>query len=153
MLWASSCCAPSTYCAYASDKQVGCCPWGQTCTGNIAGGGVYQQSSWVQPTTTWQQQPSTVYMTDQATTTLAYAAGQATQQQYTTQQQQTVYNGQYCSTIYAHGDNLPTTQPGTCGTILIANTAWSALRVSKGIVVVSFLLVVGSLLLQLRAWR
>ncbi|KAI4848501.1 hypothetical protein E4T44_03891 [Aureobasidium sp. EXF-8845] len=128
---ASYCCVPSTYCMRASDNSIGCCPWGQTCTSTPAaaagaGGEQWQsqpqQSTWQQPQPT--TQVSTIYVTQTHPTTVVYAAGG--------QQATTVYpgligqgqgqEGQYCSTLYAHGNNLPTTEAGTCGTILIANT-------------------------------
>ncbi|KAI5251381.1 hypothetical protein E4T42_04341 [Aureobasidium subglaciale] len=150
------CCTPNTYCARASDNTIGCCPWGQTCTPNIAGAGAGAGGGWQQhPTPTWQQQPSTVYVTEgHATTTVVYAAGQNTQG-YTTQQQ-TGYlgqgQGQYCSTLYAHGDNLPTTEVGTCGTILIANKASREIGISKWVMMGSFWVVAGGMILQARAW-
>jgi hypothetical protein len=115
----------------ASDNSIGCCPWGQTCTSTpaVAGGGAWQSQPQPQPET-WQPQPtpqaSTIYVTQtHATTTVVYAAGG---QQATTvypgligQGQGQGQQGQYCSTLYAHGNNLPTTEAGTCGTILIAN--------------------------------
>ncbi|THZ27350.1 hypothetical protein D6C89_03265 [Aureobasidium pullulans] len=147
------CCTPSTYCARASDNTIGCCPWGQTCNPSIAGGGAggyTQQSSWVQPTTTWQQQPSTVYVTQgHATITVVYAAGQG--------QQTTVYAGQgqgqqYCSTLYAHGGNLPTTEVGTCGTILIANRAGKSREMGRMVLVSAVLMTIGGIILGVRGW-
>jgi hypothetical protein len=139
----NSCCIPSTYCMRASDNSIGCCPWGQTCNSVVAGGGgvAPQPSTWQPQPSTWQPQPeaSTIYITQtHPTTTIIYAAGgQGQGQGQTTQQVTTVYPGlvgvgqgqqgqqgqQYCSTLYAHGGNLPTTEAGTCGTILIANAA------------------------------
>ncbi|KEQ67586.1 uncharacterized protein M437DRAFT_36195 [Aureobasidium melanogenum CBS 110374] len=142
------CCTPSTYCARAFDNTIGCCPWGQTCNPVVAG-------TWQpQPTSTiWQQpQPSTVYVTEvHPTTTLVYAAGQ------NTQQVTTVYNGvgegqgqgQYCSTLYAHGGNLPTTEAGTCGTILIANAAVKGVTISMT-TVICVLLALGGVVLRIR---
>lgn len=148
----NSCCTPSTYCARASDNTIGCCPWGQTCNPVVAGGGA---GTWQpqQTTTTWQQpQASTVYITEtQPTTTLVYAAGQ------NTQQVTTVYNGvgqgqgQYCSTLYAHGGNLPTTEAGTCGTILIANAAAKELKTSMT-TLICVLFVIGGVVLRMRVW-
>lgn len=122
----TSCCNPSTYCARASDGSIGCCAWGSTCA-PVLGGAAPQQSTWQPEPSTWQQ-PTTQISTVYATQTHPYAVGgQDTQPQVTT-----VYGGligqgqgqqQYCSTLYAHGPNLPTTEAGTCGTILIANTA------------------------------
>lgn len=146
------CCTPSTYCARASDNTIGCCPWGQTCNPIVAGGGV---GTWQpqQTSTIWQQpQPSTVYVTEvQPTTTLVYAAGQ------NTQQVTTVYNGvgegqgqgQYCSTLYAHGGNLPTTEAGTCGTILIANAAVKGAKMSTTTLICA-LLAFGGVALRIR---
>ncbi|CAD0046168.1 unnamed protein product, partial [Aureobasidium pullulans] len=143
----------STYCARASDNTIGCCPWGQTCNPSIAGGGAggyTQQTSWVQPTTTWQQQPSTVYVTQgHATTTVVYAAGQG--------QQTTVYAGQgqgqqYCSTLYAHGGNLPTTEVGTCGTILIANQAGRSREMGRMVLVSAVSMTIGGIILGVRGW-
>jgi hypothetical protein len=142
-----SCCIPSTYCMRASDNSIGCCPWGQTCTPILSGTGGVAAGGWQsQPQqSTWQPQPtpqaSTVYVTQiHPTTTIIYAAGG--------QQATTVYPGQkgqgqgqgqgqeqYCSTLYAHGGNLPTTEAGTCGTILIANTAGKGIELKRWIVV------------------
>jgi hypothetical protein len=129
----------------ASDNSIGCCPWGQTCTSAPAAagaaGGAWQSQP---PQSTWQPQPtpqaSTIYVTQtHATTTVVYAAGG---QQATTvypgligQGQGDGQQGQYCSTLYAHGNNLPTTEAGTCGTILIANTAVKGIELKTWVVV------------------
>jgi hypothetical protein len=122
-----SCCNPSTYCARASDGSIGCCPWGTTCAPSLGGAAAPQQSTWQPAPSTWQPQASTVYVTQTHPTTVVYAGGGQPEPQQAT----TVYSGlvgqgqgqQYCSTLYAHGPNLPTTEAGTCGTILIANDA------------------------------
>jgi hypothetical protein len=125
-----SCCNPSTYCARASDGSIGCCPWGTTCAPALGGAAPQpqvQQSTWQPAPSTWQPQASTVYVTQTHPTTVVYAGGGQPEPQQAT----TVYSGlvgqgqgqQYCSTLYAHGPNLPTTEAGTCGTILIANDA------------------------------
>ena len=130
----SSCCPVGNYCAYASDKTVGCCPYGETCNGIIGGGVV--QTTWAQ--TTWV--PSTVWTTTAIPTTTVYGGivvpgvvstqpwhpGTTTQyvvpQTTVVQTQQSLYSGGgYCSTLYADGAGLPTTRPGTCGTILVMN--------------------------------
>jgi hypothetical protein len=157
----NSCCIPSTYCMRASDNSIGCCPWGATCNGaGGGGGGVVQPQPQPQPST-WQPQPeaSTIYITQtHPTTTIIYAAGgQGQGQGQTTQQVTTVYpglvgvgqqgqgQGQYCSTLYAHGGNLPTTEAGTCGTILIANAAGKEVVVERwmGLWVLGVLLGIG----------
>jgi hypothetical protein len=124
-----SCCNPSTYCARASDGSIGCCAWGSTCAPVLGGAGTAPPQSTWRPTT-WQQ-PATQISTVYATQTHPYVVGGQDSQPQTT----TVYGGligqgqgqqgqqQYCSTLYAHGPNLPTTEAGTCGTILIANAA------------------------------
>jgi hypothetical protein len=126
----------------ASDNSIGCCPWGQTCTSTpavAAGGGAWQSQS---QSETWQSQPtpqaSTILVTQTHATTVVYAAGG---QQATTvypgligQGQGQGQQGQYCSTLYAHGANLPTTEAGTCGTILIANTGVKGVMVERWIV-------------------
>ncbi|KAI4758974.1 hypothetical protein E4T52_07665 [Aureobasidium sp. EXF-3400] len=147
------CCTPSTYCARASDNTIGCCPWGQTCNPVVAGGGGAGTWQPQQTSTIWQQpQASTVYVTEtQPTTTLVYAAGQ------NTQQVTTVYNGvgqgqgQYCSTLYAHGGNLPTTEAGTCGTILIANAAVKGVKMSMT-TLICVLFALGGVVLRMRVW-
>lgn len=138
-----SCCNPSTYCAHASDGSIGCCAWGSTCAPSLGGAAAPQQSTWHPEPTTWQQ-PTTQISTVYATQTYPYVVGgQVTQPQGTT-----VYGGligqggqgQYCSTLYAHGPNLPTTEAGTCGTILIANTAVRGVKEQRWMVLGVWLL-------------
>lgn len=59
--------------------------------------------------------------------------------------------GQYCSTLYAHGGNLPTTEAGTCGTILIANAAVKEVKMSMT-TLVCVLLAFGGVVLRMRVW-
>ncbi|KAH0290983.1 hypothetical protein M436DRAFT_59815 [Aureobasidium namibiae CBS 147.97] len=114
-----------------------------------------------QHSTTWNQQPttqtSTVYTTQthpyavaaapEVTTVYAGSYGQGNQGwgqgsgqgQWqgggAGQQGQEGQGGgggqQYCSTLYAHGPNLPTTEAGTCGTILILNAAIRGTEVGR----------------------
>jgi hypothetical protein len=138
----------------ASDNSIGCCPWGQTCTSTpapAAGGGQGQLQSQSQHETWQQSQPtpqaSTIYVTQTHPTTIVYAAGGQQQQQATTAYPGLIgqgqgQQGQYCSTLYAHGANLPTTEAGTCGTILIANTAKKGNLVTGWWIMISVLLTV-----------
>jgi hypothetical protein len=135
----------------ASDNSIGCCPWGQTCTSTPApaaggGEGAWQsQPQQSQPT----PQASTIYVTQTHATTVIYAAGGQQQQQATTVYPGLIGQGQgqgqpaqYCSTLYAHGANLPTTEAGTCRTILIANTAEKSNLVTGWWIMISVLLTV-----------
>jgi len=161
MLSKNSCCNPSTYCARVSDNSIGCCPWGQTCSPVVAGGGAAAAAQPQQHSTTWQQQQpttqtSTVYTTQthpyaavapEVTTVYAGSYGQGNQgsgqgsgqgqwQGGVAGQGQGQGQGggggqQYCSTLYAHGPNLPTTEAGTCGTILILNAAVRGIEVGR----------------------
>ncbi|KAI4722226.1 hypothetical protein E4T48_01424 [Aureobasidium sp. EXF-10727] len=153
------CCTPSTYCARSSFNTIGCCPWGQTCNPVIIAGDSQPQPQPLHPSTWAQPQASTVYVTQtHPTTTVVYAAGQQGgdggggggvggqgQQQQGQQQGQ-----QYCSTLYAHGANLPTTQAGTCGTILIANAAERGSSLSRLVLLGWVFGVGGGVMLQLR---
>jgi len=120
------CCPSNTYCAYGSGSVVGCCVYGDTCSGPIGG----QETTIYVPSTTWIPSTSyvaqstvyvaplvsTVYETVGVTTTtptpvVVYDA-------QTTTTNQGIY-GDYCSTQTEKGPNLPTTGRGQCGTILI----------------------------------
>lgn len=115
-----------------------------------------QHSTWQQPTTQTQTQTATIYTTQthpyaapQVTTLVAGSYGQGQQgwgqggqegqgqwQGGAGGQVQGVQGGQqYCSTLYAHGPNLPTTEAGTCGTILILNAAGKGVVVGRWMIV------------------
>ena len=65
------------------------------------------------------------YATEGQGQTTVYNTGQQTTQQV-------VEGGNYCSTLYAHGPNLPTTAAGQCGTILVEEASEGFRREVKG---------------------
>lgn len=111
----SSCCPTNNYCAWA-DNKIACCPNGCSCTG---WSGTYQPTSYYAPqpssTRRYWRPSSTHYWQPQSTyvAPAAYTPVQSTPA--------AVGYGQYCSTLYAHGPNLPTTAQGDCGIILVVN--------------------------------
>lgn len=122
-----SCCPSGNYCAW-DNSQVGCCPSGKTCSGSVdETQTTWAQDTW-QPTTTtyWQPSQTTQWTTHVQVTTTVYG-GVDTTSHYTTEwaqsttAAQSVVYGTYCSTIYAHGSDLPATRAGTCGTVLVVN--------------------------------
>ena len=78
--------------------MIGCCPVGSACAGsvNVA-----------------------------AITTITVQVQQQTQVVYVNPQPTVVYNAPvgFCATLTMHGDGLPTTTQGDCGTILIVSEA------------------------------
>ncbi|KAK5174206.1 uncharacterized protein LTR77_001286 [Saxophila tyrrhenica] len=103
---ADYCCPSGQTCQWADSKPA-CCPNGCTCTGFAgAGAGGYHATSWYATTTEWQPQTTYVAPAPQHTSYVAPAGAAGGYQQY-------------CSTLYAHGPNLPTTAQGDCGTILV----------------------------------
>jgi hypothetical protein len=112
------CCGPHTYCAYGgAGNHIGCCADNAVCDGEpqVPYTTVYVPSATA--STWWTVQGSTVTgligpaYTVTTTTT-------ATQTQYVVGQQPTI-----CSTLYAKGDNLPTTAAAQCGIVLVLNAA------------------------------
>ena len=110
------CCGPHTYCAYGGpENHIGCCADNAVCDGEP-------------------QQPYTTVYVPSATastwwthsgTTMTGLIGPAytvttttTATQYVTGPGPTI-----CSTLYAKGDNLPTTAAAPCGLVLILNAA------------------------------
>lgn len=110
------CCGPHTYCAYGGpDDHIGCCADNAVCDGEP-------------------QQPYTTVYVPSATastwwtysgTTVTGLIGPAytvttttTATQYVTGPGPTI-----CSTLYAKGDNLPTTAAAQCGLVLVLNAA------------------------------
>ncbi|KAF2151071.1 hypothetical protein K461DRAFT_269359 [Myriangium duriaei CBS 260.36] len=128
------CCPSGTYCGWANG-QVGCCTNGQSCSGQIAGGGQWQPSSTT--TTTWYQPPppppqptpcvvcagqqTTVYV--QPSTVTVQPSTVTVQPGYIPGKQTTTVINGFCSTQTAHGPGLPTTARGGCGTILVVASA------------------------------
>lgn len=111
------CCGAHTYCAYGGpENHIGCCADNAVCDGEP--GAPY----------------TTVYVPSATATTWWTGSGGATQTglvgpaytvtttttatQYVTGPAPTI-----CSTLYAHGDNLPTTAAAQCGLVLVLNAA------------------------------
>lgn len=116
-----SCCPANNYCAW-SNSQVACCPNGETCSGWAGGGGGYSPTSWTtywQPTTTEWQPTTTVWQPTTYVATTTVEGGGAVVPAGNQNTEPNYGNGQYCSTLVEEGPNLPTTAPGSCGTILI----------------------------------
>jgi hypothetical protein len=110
------CCGPHTYCSYGGpENHIGCCADNAVCDGEP-------------------QQPYTTVYVPSATastwwthsgTTMTGLIGPAytvttttTATQYVTGPGPTI-----CSTLYAKGDNLPTTAAAQCGLVLVLNAA------------------------------
>jgi hypothetical protein len=100
------------------NNVVGCCPTGSSCSGSVN----QAQVTTVTVTTTVVQQA--------INTVAGVVVGPATSP---TTRNGPVYNG-YCSTLFMHGNPIPTTAAGLCGTILILNegvafhAGWRALK-------------------------
>ncbi|KAF2092652.1 hypothetical protein NA57DRAFT_49860 [Rhizodiscina lignyota] len=100
------CCTSGTTCAMLSNGVVGCCPSGSQCSGNINAAAA---------------STVTVYNSYQVTTTATIA----NQDTNTVPVTEAAAGGQFCSTLFAKGPNLPTTAQGDCGTILVENDSTS----------------------------
>jgi hypothetical protein len=79
-----------------SNGVVGCCPFGSSCQGTVNAA-----------------QVTTIIVTKYVTST-PYPKSTTTT---------SIVPNRYCSTLVAHGPNLPTTAQGVCGTILIISGA------------------------------
>ena len=130
-------CCPNTYtCATipSSPGLIGCCPSGSTCSGSVNAAAITTVTVRELETSTlapvYVAQTSVVYV--QATTTV--------QPVYVAQTTAVVVEGggPYCSTLTENGPGLPTTRPGSCGTILIVSGAERGVRALAvgGVVVV-----------------
>ena len=104
-----SCCPASNTCSWYN-SEVACCAVGRHCSGWGSGAGGYRPL-----TEHYAPEPTTVYQ--QATETVYDDAGAGV---YVAQETEELANEvYYCSTIFMDGPNLPTSQAGQCGTVLI----------------------------------
>jgi hypothetical protein len=110
------CCGPHTYCAYGGpENHIGCCADNAVCNGEpqVPYTTVYVPSATA--STWWTVQGTTVtgligpaYTVTTTTTATQYVTGPGPT---------------ICSTLYAKGDNLPTTAAAQCGLVLVLNAA------------------------------
>lgn len=133
-----SCCPSNHYCTWASSK-VACCPEGCDCNSWSP------TSSWAPPASTWAPAPSSwapasskwaptsTYCPPSSSgwvpISTSYRPGPSPCNEC--QWHPTDWNGYYCSTIFAHGPNLPTTAHAKCGVVLVVNGA-ETLRQTMG---------------------
>ncbi|THZ81321.1 hypothetical protein D6C84_06709 [Aureobasidium pullulans] len=110
------CCGANTYCAYGGpENHIGCCADNAVCDGEPV---VPYTTVWVPSataTTWWTQSGTTAtgligpaYTVTTTTTATQYVTGLAPT---------------ICSTLFAKGDNLPTTAAAACGLVLVVNDA------------------------------
>ncbi|THY00547.1 hypothetical protein D6D03_06423 [Aureobasidium pullulans] len=110
------CCGANTYCAYGGpENHIGCCADNAVCDGEPV---VPYTTVWVPSataTTWWTQSGTTAtgligpaYTVTTTTTATQYVTGPAPT---------------ICSTLFAKGDNLPTTAAAACGLVLVVNDA------------------------------
>ncbi|THX59168.1 hypothetical protein D6D08_08954 [Aureobasidium pullulans] len=101
------CCGANTYCAYGGpENHIGCCADNAVCDGEPV----------VPYTTVWVPKSGTTatgligpaYTVTTTTTATQYVTGPAPT---------------ICSTLFAKGDNLPTTAAAACGLVLVVNDA------------------------------
>ncbi|KAI4841838.1 hypothetical protein E4T44_07657 [Aureobasidium sp. EXF-8845] len=110
------CCGPHTYCAYGGvENHIGCCADNAVCNGEpqVPYTTVYVPSATA--STWWTVQGTTMtgligpaYTVTTTTTATQYVTGPGPT---------------ICSTLYAKGDNLPTTAAAQCGIVLVLNAA------------------------------
>jgi hypothetical protein len=113
------CCASGYSCSMLSNGVVGCCPSGSQCGGTVNAAQITTVTVTQYLTTTqYPQTPSTVVQVGSKTTTVLPGIYVTT----STTNPSIAYNG-YCSTLIAHGPDLPTTAQGVCGPILVINRA------------------------------
>jgi hypothetical protein len=113
------CCGSNTYCAYGGpENHIGCCADNAVCEGEpeVPYTTVYVPSA---TATTWWTASGGVTQTGlvgpvQTVTTTTTA----TNTEYVTGAPKSI-----CSTLYAKGDNLPTTAAAPCGLVLVLNGA------------------------------
>ncbi|KAI5199885.1 hypothetical protein E4T39_06012 [Aureobasidium subglaciale] len=110
------CCGLHTYCAYGGpENHIGCCADNAVCTGEPA-----------QPyTTVWvPSATATTWWTASGSTVTGLIGPVQTVTTTTTATQYLTGPGPtICSTMYAKGDNLPTTAAAECGLVLVLNGA------------------------------
>ncbi|KAF2433373.1 hypothetical protein EJ08DRAFT_694654 [Tothia fuscella] len=124
------CCPAGNTCAWTSTDHtvVGCCPQGSSCSGAVDRNSIQtvtiyitttQYASLAQPTVVGN---GGVFIAGSVPATTVVAAGGGGVVIAVTSTRVAVnYNGNYCSTIFAHGPGLPTTAAGNCGTVLVLN--------------------------------
>ncbi|KAF7195755.1 hypothetical protein HII31_02890 [Pseudocercospora fuligena] len=135
------CCPSDNYCQWAN-SVVACCPNGKTCSGSVQA-----------PTTTYYQPTSTVYQQPGTTVYVAGGGGIVTTQTPVTVETVGYAGGGYCSTLVAVGPGLPTTEAGSCGTILIVEAdanRRTVLNAGKMVAMLLALHLVGGLILMRR---
>jgi hypothetical protein len=110
------CCGPHTYCAYGGEaNHIGCCADNAVCNGEPQ---VPYTTVYV-PTAT-----ASTWWTVQGTTVTGLIGPAYTVTTTTTATQYVTGPGPtICSTLYAKGDNLPTTAAAQCGLVLVLNAA------------------------------
>ncbi|KAI6818052.1 hypothetical protein KC340_g11440 [Hortaea werneckii] len=121
------CCPSNNRCEWSNSK-IACCPQGKTCNGwggGGGGGGGWEHTSQWQPSTTQQWTPQQTWAPQTTTDWNAGGGGAAWGGQATTTSPQ-AWDGNYCSTLVAVGPNLPTTEAGDCGTILVVESGQTA---------------------------
>jgi len=114
------CCPAENYCTGA-DSRVACCPDNCDCSSWEPQSSRQPESTW-RPHSTWHsRKPSTTWCDEceEHTRTVYVGGGQTTQYWGTTTTSGAPWDGEYCSTMYANGPNLPTTGAAQCGTVLI----------------------------------
>lgn len=110
------CCGPNTYCAYGGpEDHIGCCADNAVCDGEPQSPytTVYVPSAtastwWTHSGTTITGLVGPAYTVTTTTTATQYVTGPGPT---------------ICSTLYAKGDNLPTTAAAQCGLVLVLNAA------------------------------
>lgn len=133
VLTSSRCCTYGTTCFKLDNGNIGCCQSGASCPGSIAvaAAGTVTVTNY-QTATVTQNGANTVVVAGGGITTTTttgggvFIAGATTTTTSSQSQTQEVIGGNYCSTLTAKGDNLPTTARGDCGTILVVNDATRA---------------------------
>jgi len=123
-----------------SNGVVGCCPSGGQCEGTVNAAQITTATlTQFLTTTQYPQESTTVVAISSETTTTLYPLGVTTIIEIggsntttvlpgiylteTTGKPSIMSNG-YCSTLTAHGPNLPATAQGACGTILVISRAY-----------------------------
>ncbi|THW74968.1 hypothetical protein D6D17_10563 [Aureobasidium pullulans] len=110
------CCGAGTYCAYGGpENHIGCCADNAVCDGEpvvpyttVCVPSATATTWWTQSGTTATGLIGPAYTVTTTTTATQYVTGPAPT---------------ICSTLFAKGDNLPTTAAAACGLVLVVNDA------------------------------
>ncbi|KAG9845562.1 hypothetical protein KCU98_g7609, partial [Aureobasidium melanogenum] len=113
------CCAAHTYCAYGGpENHIGCCADNAVCEGEpeVPYTTVYVPSATA--TTWWTASGGETITGEVGPVQTVTTTTTATNTEYVTGAPKSV-----CSTLYAKGDDLPTTAAAPCGLVLVLNAA------------------------------